>query len=340
MKNRLRMPLSVFFLVISSLGSKAQDIHFSQFFETPLLRNPGLAGIFSGDVRIQSVYRTQWNAVTVPYKTGSFNGEYRLPIGRGDDFITLGGEILYDKAGTVALSTTHVLPVVNYHKSLSADRNMYFSLGFMGGLVQRKFDRSKMTTNNQWNGNNYDASIADGESFSKTGYSYMDGAVGASFNAQVGENEDNNFYLGLAYHHFNKPKNISFNNSADQAMLPKYVMSGGLRMSISEYAYLTFQGDYSKQGPHTETILGALYSFKLDDPENPLYVFHAGAFLRWKDAFIPVVKMEKRPFSVALSYDANVSQLKAASRSQGGFELSLSYQIYLNRDRSVLCPKF
>ena len=30
----------------------AQDIHFSQFFETPLLRNPALAGIFSGDVRL------------------------------------------------------------------------------------------------------------------------------------------------------------------------------------------------------------------------------------------------------------------------------------------------
>jgi hypothetical protein len=31
----------------------AQDIHFSQFFEAPLLRNPSLAGIFTGDIRVQ-----------------------------------------------------------------------------------------------------------------------------------------------------------------------------------------------------------------------------------------------------------------------------------------------
>jgi hypothetical protein len=48
----------------------AQDIHFSQFFETPLLRNPGLAGIFTGDYRLQMVYRDQWRSVTDGYKTG------------------------------------------------------------------------------------------------------------------------------------------------------------------------------------------------------------------------------------------------------------------------------
>src|SRR5688572_7759127 len=121
-----------------SPGGFSQDIHFSQFFETPLLRNPALAGIFSGDLKIQGVYRTQWNSVTVPYQTASLNIEYKQPVGRGDDFITLGGEILYDKAGTIALAATHILPVINYHKSLSTEKNMYLSLGFMGGLVQRK----------------------------------------------------------------------------------------------------------------------------------------------------------------------------------------------------------
>src|ERR1700733_7808210 len=65
----------------------SQDIHFSQFFETPLLRNPALAGIFSGDLRIQGVYRTQWNSITVPYQTASLNGEYKQPIGHSDDYI-------------------------------------------------------------------------------------------------------------------------------------------------------------------------------------------------------------------------------------------------------------
>src|SRR5579862_4264405 len=56
-----------------------QDLHFSQFFEAPLLRNPSLAGIFTGDYRVQGVYRDQWNSVTDGYRTGSFNAEYKMP---------------------------------------------------------------------------------------------------------------------------------------------------------------------------------------------------------------------------------------------------------------------
>jgi type IX secretion system PorP/SprF family membrane protein len=135
-------------VLLSGLKGISQDIHFSQFFETPLLRNPALAGIFGGDLRIQGVYRNQWNSVTVPYQTGSLNAEYKLPVGRGDDFLSIGGQILYDKAGTVALTATHILPVINYHKALSAEKNSYLSLGFMGGLVQRKLDRSKIRQEN------------------------------------------------------------------------------------------------------------------------------------------------------------------------------------------------
>ncbi len=53
-------------LLVCMLQAKAQDPHFSQFFEAPLLRNPSLAGLFAGDIRVQGVYRSQWGSVTVP----------------------------------------------------------------------------------------------------------------------------------------------------------------------------------------------------------------------------------------------------------------------------------
>src|SRR6476619_4042250 len=89
--------------LLSLFFAKAQDIHFSQFFEAPLLRNPSLAGIFAGDYRVQGVYRDQWNSFTNAYRTGSFNGEYKLPVGQTDDFLTMGSQILYDKAGTAGI---------------------------------------------------------------------------------------------------------------------------------------------------------------------------------------------------------------------------------------------
>lgn len=344
MKNILHKTLWGLFSLLLTTNSFSQDIHFSQFFEAPLLRNPALEGLFSGDVRIQGVMRSQWSSVTVPYQTGSINAEYKFHVGHSNDFLSAGGEVLYDKAGTVALTATHILPAVNYHKSLSEEKNMYLSLGFMGGWVQRKVDRSKMTTNSQYNGSAYDGSLNDGETFSNSSYSYLDGSVGMSFNSQIGDKEDDNIFIGVAYHHFQHKAKASFYDNSEIEMLPKLVFSAGVRMGVTDNSYITFHADYSKQGPSTETIGGVLYSYKLDDAVDPKYIFSAGAFLRWKDATIPVAKLEFKPFTVAVSYDANVSQLKTASNGRGGFELSICYQTFLDKYNSskdaVRCPRF
>lgn len=325
-------------------GVHAQDIHFSQFFETPLLRNPALAGIFSGDVRVQAVYRSQWNSVTNAYKTGSFNGEIKMPIGKRNDFVTIGVAVLYDKAGTIDLTATHILPVLNYHKSLNSERNMYLSLGFTGGWVQRRIDRSKVTTNSQYDGTGFNPGLSDGETDLRNSYSYLDAGVGMSFNTQLGENSDDNLYVALSYQHLNKSSKVSFYGNPNYEMIPKWVGSAGLRMNMNESAFFTIQADYSSQGPYRETVFGTLFSKKLDDPADPTLVIHAGGFLRWGDAFIPVIKLEKKPVSIALSYDINISQLKTASTGRGGFELSLTYQRYRNSEDSyaddVRCPKF
>lgn len=336
----------IFFQFLIAFNIEAQDIHFSQFSETPLLRNPALAGIFTGDLRLQGIVRSQWGSVTVPFQTISFNGEYKFPVGKGDDFMTVGLEALYDKAGTVALTTTDILPALNYHKSLSAYQNMYLSLGVMGGFVQRKLDRSKITTDDQYDpGTGSTTTGNDGEAFSGNGYHYWDGSVGMSFNAGIGDNPDNNFYLALAYHHFNKATNISFYGNESVAMIPKWIASAGYRTAVNDYTYVTFYADYARQGASSEVLGGALYSYKLDDDvDNPKYTISGGLYYRLKDAVIPVAKLEYRPFAVALSYDINLSKLTSASRIRGGFEISLVYQRFNKdpsaRSYSMKCPRF
>src|SRR5215204_3546681 len=90
----------------------AQDIHFSQFFCTPLYRNPALAGLVKGDIRVQTVYRSQWNSISNAYKTGSLSAEYKMPV-VGDDYLTAGVQVYYDHAGSTSLNTTHILPAIN-----------------------------------------------------------------------------------------------------------------------------------------------------------------------------------------------------------------------------------
>ena len=345
MKNFLSIfSLTTLLLTANSTLVKSQDIHFSQIFETPLLRNPALAGLFSGDIRVQTVYRSQWNSITNAYSTSSANLEYKLPVGESTDYVTLGGQVLYDKAGTVDLTSTHILPAINYHKSLSAARSMYLSMAIMGGYVQRSIDRSKITTNSQFNGSAYNPNLSNGESFPKSSYSYFDGTAGLSFNTQLGENIDNNMFVGIAYHHFNKSKKVSFYSDYNVELMPKWVASGGLRMSTTDYSYITLEADYTTQGVNKEIIGGVMYSQKLDDPENPKYIIHGGTYLRLNDAIIPVLKVESKPIAVAVSYDINISGLKKVSSGRGGFEISLVFQKFLDRYTSskdaTKCPKF
>jgi type IX secretion system PorP/SprF family membrane protein len=344
MKNvRLKYCLLVLFVSISILHTYAQDIHFSQFFEAPLLRNPSLAGIYTGDVRIQGVYRDQWNSVTNAYRTGSFNAEYKLPVGNGNDFITPGVQLLFDKAGTVGLTTSQLLPALNYHKSLSNEKAMYLSLGFMMGIIRKSMDVSKMTTDQQYLGG-YNPGLATGEATAIPDYNTWDAGVGMSFNTTFGTDELNSLFAGVALHHLNRPKN-SFYRDVNIELDPKYVISAGLKLRVDDYSSFTLQADHSKQGPFTETIAGVLYSYNLgEDPENSPYTIHGGAFLRWKDAVIPVIKLDKHPVSVAISYDVNVSQLKTSSQGRGGVEISFAYIGFLDRYNSsrekVLCPRF
>lgn len=342
-KSFLRFAVLLLFSCLA-IKSYAQDPHFSQFFEAPLLRNPSLAGLFEGDIRLQTVYRNQWQSVTTPYQTGSINFEYKQPVGKGNDFITTGLQVLYDKAGVTNFTTTNIHPAINFHKSLNDEKSKYLSLGVMGGYVQRRIDRSKITTNNQFDGNGYNPSLGDGETLTKFSYHYWDASIGLSFNSSIAGSETDYYFVGAAYHHFNRPKN-SFYTNPPVELNAKIVFSTGVHLSINEISFITLQGDYSSQGYYNEIIGGFTYSRKIgDDYTDPLYIIHFGGYLRWKDAFIPVVKLDYKPFSVSLSYDVNISSLKTSSQSRGGFEVSLTYAGFLDRNNTtknaVLCPKF
>lgn len=333
----------IMLLWAGTVRAYGQDLHFSQFYETPLLRNPALAGIFTGDYRIQMTARSQWYAFDDGYRTGSLHAEYKMPVGKGDDYITGGLQFLYDLSGAVRFSTTQVLPALNYHKSLRADKPMYLSFGVMGGLIRKSIDVSRITTDAQYQ-DHYDGSLPIGENNLFPSFSTWDASAGISFNSSFGNHVRNMIFLGASYQHLNRPSQ-SFYRQASVGLHPKYVFSAGVRLGVDEYSYFTLQADQWNQGPASETIGGALYSYALgDNPDQAEYVVSAGAFLRWKDAVIPVIRLEKNSFSLGLSYDVNTSPLKTGSQIRGGFELSLSYIGFTKKmsstQQKVVCPRF
>src|ERR1700761_6055348 len=120
----------LFFIIFCRETGFSQDVGYSQFYDQPLLRNPALAGIFTGDVRLVAAFRNQWQSVTIPYRTFGLSSEVKFPTNIvPDDNLTVGLQLMRDVAGTSEFSTTQILPAVNYSLPLSGVKNSFLSLG-------------------------------------------------------------------------------------------------------------------------------------------------------------------------------------------------------------------
>jgi type IX secretion system PorP/SprF family membrane protein len=338
-----KLILSITLAIAAVFNSYSQDLTFSQFYDAPLLRNPSLAGVFVGDIRAAGVYRSQWGSVTVPFNTSAASIEYKLPVFNYNDYITLGMQMTHDVAGDIKLKRTQILPVLNYHKSLSEDVDNYLSLAFMAGPVQSQFDPTQAKLDDQFVNGAYSPTNSTSQVFSKTGYSYWDASTGMTFSSGFGE--EGRFYIGAGLFHFNKAKINFFDNNSETHVQSKYTVNAGITSPISDYNRLIGYADYFVQGGNRQFLGGFLYETDIvqyDEKDN--VSFSVGGFYRWNDAFIPVINLTMHAWKLGLSYDVNVSKLKTASQMRGGLELTASYRGFLNIRSStqdkVRCVRF
>ena len=329
-------------LIINSLIAKAQqDINFSQFYELPMLRNPALAGIFNGNVRFTAAYRNQWQSVTTPYRTMALGSEIKFFKGFSTgDFVTAGLQITNDVAGDSKLKRTQVFPVLNYHKLLNEENNTFIALAFMGGPVTEGFDPSKLQFDDQFVNGAYSASNPTSQTFNKTHFSYIDASTGLSFTSLINNNAK--IYFGAGLFHFTKPR-LSFMSDNEVRLNKKWVFNTGVSAYTNTYNRIVMYVDYFMQGGGRMAQGGFLFIRNFDpDGDDSRLSLAGGAVYRYKDAIIPVIKLNTNKLSIGLSYDVNVSQLKTASSYRGGFELTLSYMGLWNKANSdaekVHCP--
>lgn len=334
--------LIIILLLINAYMLNAQDINFSQFYEMPLLRNPALAGLYDGDYRVTGAYRNQWASVTTPYVSQGLGLEGKMAVNENsDNYFAFGIQMTNDMAGDSKMGRTQALPVFTFHKSLSSERNTYLSLGFIGGFVQQRFDPTNLKFDDQFVNGAYSELNPTRQTFTNTNLTYFDGSVGMCFSDETDKKVM--YYLGASYFHFNQPK-VAFAKSSDIRLNKKIMLNGGISFPMTDYNRLLFYVDYFTQGGNKQTQGGLMYRMNLtqDDEEGVGTLFSIGSFIRWNDAIIPMVKFNVNRVGVGFTYDVNVSKLKAASESRGGFEVTMSYQNFLNIGKSSLsrtrCP--
>ncbi|MCB0700938.1 MAG: PorP/SprF family type IX secretion system membrane protein [Chitinophagaceae bacterium] len=342
MKKYLLTVLCSLFVV---LGATGQDIHFSQFYENNIMRNPALTGIFSGDYKVGANYRTQWSNISVPFRTFLFSAETRVLINRElGDYLSFGVTGTYDRAGSINFNSMQVYPALNYNKSLEDRRNSYLSVGFTAGYIQRSIDFSKATFSSQYVNGSYSAENISGEDLNNVTIENYDVGAGVSINSSFGPQNMVNYYAGFSAYHLNKPKHTFKDDNALIVLKTKYSANAGFNWKINSYFGLVAHFNHYIQGTYKETIYGGLLSWKDGSELGSDFKLYAGVFFRAKDAFIPTVKVDYEQYSLTLSYDVNTSTLQPATSGSGGYEISLFIRGNYNRRGqiagSLRCPRF
>ncbi|TND08433.1 MAG: hypothetical protein FD123_2229 [Bacteroidetes bacterium] len=328
MKKLLLVPFVLFF----ALPAQSQDIHFSQFNESPLHLNPAYTGVFNGQYRVMMNYRNQWQSMGHPYQTMA--AAFDMPLLTNRPAYMGAGLYLYrDKAGDSGMGILQAL--LSASAIVPIDGNSTLSAGLQGGFSQRSANISTLQWESQYQNGTYDPTLSPNENNLLTSFPYADFSGGVAYRYQsVADNLQGRdmwkINFGAAYFHLNKPRQkfYSGNDSRLNSRLVGHANGHfdfpGTKWSLQPSAV------YMQQGPANEILLGTMIRYKLKNGTKTTSLLTEsgvalGAHYRFGDAIIPQLYYDLGDIFIGLSYDVNTSTYSEASKAKGGFEITLRY---------------
>ena len=321
-------------------NAQSQDLHFSQYFNTPLLVNPANTG-FAPDVdwRLGVNYRNQYASLTAnPYKTMSVWGDAQLFNNRFDNgWLGVGGAILKDAAGAGSLTSTRAYGSVAYHQLLGL--SSLLSVGFSGGYVGKKVDFTKLTFDNQWNdeGQFFDVNIPSGENFAYSQVGYFDLQTGINY--AWFPNSATYINAGFSASHINRPKESFFSDKSniDARLAVRYTAFLNAAYKVNNQWIVNPNAYVSKVGNAYEVVGGMNANYNLSGDGNTQVI--GGLYYRYQDAFVPMVGFQLNAFKLTASYDATTSSLGTYNNRYGAYEISLiKTGTYISGGKELKCP--
>jgi type IX secretion system PorP/SprF family membrane protein len=336
--------LFILFEVACSLTLEAQDLHFSQWFNEPLLTNPANTGFIpDADYRLGANYRNQWSTImSEPYQTMSVWGDaqvFRNRIQSG--WLGLGGAILHDVAGASALTTTEAYASVAYHQMLGY--SSLLSLGFNTGWVNKRINSTNLKFPDQFDGKFFDTNIPTSVVIDHPNVNYFDMQVGMNYT--YFPNTRTYINGGFSVQHLNQARESFFITDPvgyNDRIQPRYIGFINGSFKTSDQVILNPAAYYTNQAGASEFVAGFNVQYNLSgDGEQQLI---GGLYDRPGDAIIPMIGFIYKNVHIMFTYDVTTSSLKQYNNGNGAYEFALilpgDYSDYNGDKHQSLCPTF
>ena len=320
-----KLAFIAFSICATSVG--AQDIHFSQTTQTPLFINPAAAGVYDGWERVILNHRNQWLGSGTQFMTSAVAFDANIGKTRRSEtpylgvsalfFNDIGGDSKFgQQTGSIGLSG--VIPMAGTGHLVSA--------GIQGSFSNRSADYSRLLFSSQWTGTAFDPNLLTGEQ-NGANFQYADVAGGLFYTFR--RREELKIQAGVSGFHLNKPT-MKFAGVEGDRLNRKWIMHASVVADIPG-SPIAIDGNVMQvfQGPHTETVLGAIARYRLINGTHYTGYSQAayiglGAYYRVGDAICPAFVIDMYGFKFGISYDYTISSMRKAYTG-GSLEFSLSY---------------
>jgi type IX secretion system PorP/SprF family membrane protein len=297
---------------------KAQDIHFSQFFNAPYAQSPASIGLFDGDYRVGAILRQQWRSVTIPYRTFGIGGDAAHFLGvKG---LGVGAWTYSDQAGDSHLNTFHADLGASWTQHFGEANAQSLTGGVQFGFTNVSINYDALRFDAQYNGFNYDPDLGNAEQFTRGARSHTD--VNAGLTYRYAPAARRHVEIGLSLFNLTKP-DVSLFDGSPIPLDMRTTIHVTAQFPVSEKLDVLPMLQWQAQGKYREFDIGGTVRYILLDRWSLLRAVQGGLFWRSKDAGYIYGGLEHDDWTFGLSYDINLSQLDPASENRGGFEIAV-----------------
>jgi type IX secretion system PorP/SprF family membrane protein len=326
-------------LIFSIERSQAQDIHFSQYYFSPLSLNPANTGNYKGDYRIFGNYRSQWRELDKAYNTYSAGGDMNF---YPKNINVSPGLIFLNDRSASYLSVTKILPSLAVHFKVAGFK-LHF--GVQPGLVIKALDFYKHSFPNQlnWNTGSFDNGLPNDEPNAGQRSTYFDLNAGFAASRRFGKLEPE---IGFALFHINRPNESFLSNSGNRLPM-REAYNVGLSYSVTPVIILKGHSLYGYTTDATDWVSGLNVEYVLS--RNAFFHNSVFAGFMWRDGFkrnfdasIITAGFNYSHYTVGFSYDITMSELKTSVNGRGAFEIAFIYRAKSTRltKRIIPCERY
>lgn len=329
----------VLFLLLCGTHIQAQDVHFSQYYFSPLTLNPANTGNYHGDYRFFGNYRSQWRELDKAFNTFSAGGDMNLYPKNIN--VSPGLFVLRDRSAAY-LTVTKIMPSFAIHRKIAGFK---FNLGLQPGIVIKAIDFYKHSFPNQlnWGTGQFDPNLPNTEPHAGQSFTYFDLNAGFSVSRKIGKVEPE---LGFAAFHLNSPKE-SFLDNANNRLPLRNAVNGSITYSVTSKVITKVHSMYGYTTKATDWVSGLQIEYVLS--RDVFYANSVFAGFMWRDGFkrnsdagIATIGFNYGPYTIGFSYDITMSELKTAVNSKGAYEIALIYRAKSTRltKRVIPCDRY